>query len=445
MMVLSKLNEMQMENKQITSNTEKFIPNNGSYKISNLVGNAKMASLGQYNGRKIALISGAGIAGLAAAFELNAKGFAVIIAEKRSDFSRFNSINLNVETQAFLRKFNLLEEFETSVAARIKDHQIVVFGKEKAQLITTSDVSKLKFEGPLNKDPIIIKNLFKEEGIYNVQIKDLQAFLAQKAAKLGIQILSESEIKILNPIGEERVSKIEITQKNNSSSPLIIEPDLFFIAEGAHSTSVQQLGMSNDLNDVVNNACSNENWIFGKLKYHGDQTFVISMIITSQKTLQIANAMFNTKNQIVNVAMTSDENLNQEDINRLILDIAQKAFNYRGITESLEILETVKKPIRITNRIASLCSRGNVFRIGDAVGHSSPLAGLGSTLGLTLVPYTVEQLIDDYQKGSKENELHSNFKMHSQAYVNKWIDKAQFVKGVIQGIFEKNKSLATFQ
>lgn len=164
------------------------------------------------------------------------------------------------------------------------------------------------------------------------------------------------------------------------------------------------------------------------------------MIITSQKTLQIANVIFNAKSQIVNVAVTSDENPNQDDINRLILDTAQLAFNYGGITEKPKVLETVKRPVHTTNRLGSICSRGNVFRIGDAAGHSSPLAGLGGTLALTLVPCAIEQLLDDLQVGS--NELHSNFKMYSQAYVNKWIDKSQSIKEIIQGVFEKEQSLA---
>lgn len=435
MKVLSTLSE-RIENRQITTDSEKFVRNNGSYKIADIVGKA---SPDQLKGQKTALISGAGIAGLAAAFELNAKGFDVVIAEKRNDFSRFNVINLKKEAQAFLRKFNLLEEFEASVAARIKHHQILVVGKEGVQPIATSDVSKLQFEGPLEKDPIKFKDLFNEDGIYSVQIKDLQAFLAQKAAKLGVQILSESEIKIVSPIEKERVSKIEITQKN-STSPLTLKPDLIFIAEGTRSTSVQQLGMGDDANDVVNNACTGENWIFGNLNYQGDETFVTSMIMTSQKTLQMANVVFNAKCRLVNVAVSVDENINQDEINRLIIATAQKAFNYGGITEAPTILETVKQPVRISNRIASLCSRGNVFRIGDAVGHSSPLAGLGGTLGLTLVPCTVEQLLHDHQMES--DELHSNFKTFSQAYVNCWIDKSESVKKIIQGIFNKDQSLA---
>ncbi|MBM3208539.1 MAG: hypothetical protein FJZ57_08090, partial [Chlamydiae bacterium] len=79
--------------------------------------------------KPLALISGAGIAGLAASFELRARGFNVVIAEKRQCFSRFNVINLNVETQVFLKRFKLLEKFEKHVAARIKEHRYVLIDK----------------------------------------------------------------------------------------------------------------------------------------------------------------------------------------------------------------------------------------------------------------------------------------------------------------------------
>jgi 2-polyprenyl-6-methoxyphenol hydroxylase-like FAD-dependent oxidoreductase len=63
----------------------------------------------------LAIISGAGISGLAASFEIRLRGYQVIIAEKRDCFSRFNVINLNVEAQRFLKKFHLLDEFEQFV------------------------------------------------------------------------------------------------------------------------------------------------------------------------------------------------------------------------------------------------------------------------------------------------------------------------------------------
>lgn len=385
--------------------------------------------------RKIALISGAGIAGLAASLVLKNRGFDVFITEKREDFTRPNLINLNMEVQCFLRKFNLLEEFETSVAARIKAHKYVVYGRNGPQALPDSDVSELNFDGSLPKNSEKFKDLFMSDGIYSVQIKDLQAFLAKKASELGVCILQQAKIKILDPIPKERVSKVKIVQKNSSNPTLVLEPNLFFIAEGAHSETVDKLGMGDEAKDVVENDCSGENWVFGNLKYSGDQTFVVSIIDTSQKTLQIANVIFNAKSHVVNVAVTSQENPDEDCINNLIRSTAQKAFDFEGIPEEPEILNKVKKPVHITNRMAFNCSSENIFRIGDAVGNSSPLAGLGGTLGLTLVPCTIKQLLKDYQMDS--DELHRTFKQFSQAYVTKWINKSQSVKGHILEIFEK--------
>lgn len=439
MTTLSTLSAQITKNEPISPHEERFVRQSGPYNIANIAGPAKTSNQRQLNGRKTALICGAGIAGLAAAFELVAKGFEVTVAEKRAEFSRYNIINLSPEVQAFLRKFNLLEEFESSVAARIQDHRIVLFGSGEPKLIDTSDVSQLQFEGSLPRDPNKFTELFQKDGIYSVQIKDLQAFLAQKAVKLGVKILSDLEMNVVVPIEQGRVSKVELVQKQNPSSSLLLEPDLFLIADGAHSTSARQLGMVNDQADAVQNACTGENWIFGNLQYKGDKTFVISMIITAQKTLQIANVIFNAKNHVVNVAVTTEGTPNQLEIERQILVTAQKAFDYAGVKEDLNIIEAIKQPVRITNQKASLCSMGNVFRIGDAVGNSSPLAGLGGTLGLTLVPLTVERLVEDYQ--IKSDKLHSNFKTYSQAYVSKWIDKSQSIKGFIQVNFAKEQPL----
>lgn len=259
--------------------------------------------------------------------------------------------------------------------------------------------------------------------------------------------MGESEIKTVNPIEEGRVSKIKIVHKKNLSLPLIFEPDLFFIAEGAQSATAEEFGMVDDSKDVVENACTGENWVFGNFDYQGNKTLVVSMAITSKKVEQIANVIFNAKSQVINVAVTAEKTIRKEEIKRLLEDTLEKALECKKTTvdreksdnEVPQILNAVKEPVSVTNRIASICSRGNVFQIGDAAGCSSPLAGLGGTLGLTLVPCTVEKLLEDYEKGS--HELHSNFKTFSHAYVNRWIDKSLYTKALIQGIFEKERSL----
>jgi hypothetical protein len=137
--------------------------------------------------KPLALISGAGIAGLAASFELLARGFNVVIVEKRGRFSRFNVINLNVETQAFLKKFNLLEKFERFVAAKIKEHRYVLIDKAKSpQRLALSDVSELRLDESISFEPENFKKLFEQDGIYSVPIEVLQTFLAENALEAGV-------------------------------------------------------------------------------------------------------------------------------------------------------------------------------------------------------------------------------------------------------------------
>jgi hypothetical protein len=121
--------------------------------------------------KPLAVISGAGIAGLAASFELRARGFSVVIAEKRKNFSRFNVINLNVETQAFLKRFNLLEKFERFIAARIKEHRYVLVEKGKSTWrLALSDVSGLRLDESVSFEPGNFNKLFEQDGIYSVPI-----------------------------------------------------------------------------------------------------------------------------------------------------------------------------------------------------------------------------------------------------------------------------------
>lgn len=378
----------------------------------------------------LAVISGAGIAGLAASFELRARGFNVVIAEKRDRFSRFNVINLNVETQTFLKRFNLLEKFEKFVAARIKEHRYVLLDKSKTpQRFALSDVSELRLDESASFEPKNFSKLFEKDGIYSVPIEVLQTFLAENALDAGVNMLGHATVRVLSRTQTGEVSKVQVTADR------ILQPALFFIAEGAHSTTARELGMRTK---TVTNACTGENWIFGNMTYSGKETFVVSLIDTSQKTLRIANVIFNAQSHVVNIAVTSERKVPQEKIRQQIVEtahqiFAQKAFPLEEMES--ELLATVSEPVHIQNRTSFPFSMGNVFCIGDSAGSSSPLAGLGGTLGLTLVPKTVEQLLDDYEKRSPS--LHDNFHSFSEGYTTRWIEKSVGIKQLCMGIFNQ--------
>lgn len=387
--------------------------------------------------RKIALISGAGIAGLAASFELLARGFNVVIAEKRKDFNRFNLINLDVETQRFLKKFSLLNEFETSVAARIEGHHLCAFSKENGlEHLQYSDVSKLQ-PGELPFEPEFFNQLFKEDGVYSVRIKDLQIFLAKKALEAGVHILGNVEVEVLTDASAGDVAEVQIT----AHDPMVMKPHLFFVAEGVHSKTAAQRKMKKK---VVKNDCTGENWIFGNVAYFGEKTFVVSMIDTSGKKLEIANIIFNAQIKEINIAVTSEKALSEESIKKRLLNTLNRVSSYLESNNTPQsVIAAVEHPVRIKNQQCVEYSKDNVFYIGDAAGNSSPLAGMGGTVGLTLVPGAIERLLNDCERYPAQ--MHYNFGVFSEGYTSRWIEKSQAIKQHCIGFFNEKKQTLSKQ
>lgn len=383
--------------------------------------------------KKLAVISGAGIAGLAASFELLARGFNVVIGEMRNTFDRFNVINVDVEAQRFLKKFGMLNEFEQNVAGRISTHNYVLLNGNSAQHLATSDVSELA-TSQLPFEPEVFPELFNEDALYSVRIKDLQTFLANKALDAGVRILGNVKTEVIARTRTGRASSVELTGKNNIWDHKY-NPCFLFIAEGAHSRTAKQLGFNTN---EVKNECTGENWVFGNVKYSGKKTFVISVIDITNASLVIANIIFNAKIGEINIAVTAKKSLSPELIQERILKLMERIAPFQknlGLPTSL--LAAVKRPVRIRNMKRVAYSQGNVFMIGDAAGYSSPLAGMGGTLGLTLIPQTVLQLINDSEQ--QPQLAHLNFHRYTDAYVSRWMSKSQRVKKHCLGFF-KNKA-----
>ncbi len=366
--------------------------------------------------KKTALIKGAGPAGLTTAFKLLKAGYDVTIVDRREDiFSRFNIVNINVEADTFLEEFGLLEEFQASVAARIKEHEVFLITKAGARRVEHSKVFGLKHDKSIPFEREHFNKLFTKDGVYSVQIGALQRFLVQQLSKAGVKIITHAETDILERTETGGISTVQIRKIDGVSSPIILKPDRVYIAEGAHSETAELLQMRTK---VIENECSNESWAFANLEYNGAETFVTSFFDTTQKTLRIANVIFNAKSHIVNVAVTSDKAGMQE----AILEFAQIAFKLKNIEALPKILNMVEEPVTITNKIAVDFSLGNVRRVGDAGGVSSPLAGLGAALCLTLVPDTVGKDLN-----TQDSE---DFDKNSEAYVLRWVDKSVTVKNI---------------
>jgi 2-polyprenyl-6-methoxyphenol hydroxylase-like FAD-dependent oxidoreductase len=140
--------------------------------------------------------------------------------------------------------------------------------------------------------------------------------------------------------------------------------------------------------------------------------------------------------------VTSEREVSEDRIREKILQTVQQVFTQRAFPlEEMpsELLTTVSKPVHVANRTSLPFSMGNVFCLGDAAGSSSPLAGLGGTLGLTLVPRTVKQLLDDYERQSMS--MHRNFNELSEGYTSRWMQKSERIKRFCMDIFDQEHRL----
>lgn len=384
--------------------------------------------------RRFALISGAGLAGLAASLVLRKRGYQVMIAEKRDQFTRPNVISINMEAEVFLEKFDLLNEFKGSVAARIEEH-VIVNNKKPFKRTPTNDQDVHDLSVPF--EPKSYSKLFVKSGIYSVPIKALQTLLAKKALEMGVHILGKVSVGALSRTKNRGVSKVQIKGIDTLISRNL-HPDLFFIAEGAHSTTVKQLDMRTT---VVKDECMGESWIFGNIAYSGEKTYSMTMVDTTTSTLQIANAIFNARSHVINVAVTFDRELSTSIIGERVLETAKQFLNLEDIHITPKLVYEVEKPVHVTNHTAVDFSADNVFLIGDAAGNYSPLAGLGGTLALTLVPSTVERLLNDLDQ--QPDKLHDRFGESSKAYTTRWNEKSRYIKKMCLKVAPHNNRQVT--
>ena len=319
------------------------------------------------------------------------------------------------------------------MAARIKSHRIVHIGKKGTEELLLSDVSKLELSN-LSFKPKNYNKLFNDDGIYSIKIKDIQTFLANKALQAGVQIFGNVQVKLISSGQQKDRSKVELIGNTPLQSSRKLKPHLIFIAEGAHSSTAESLDLKTKR---VKNNCTDEHWIYGNVNYSGKRTFVVSIVDTSQNTLRIANVIFNAKLKEINIAVTSEGSVSKENIQNELINVVKTAFALEQIQQSPgHLTASVDRTVRVKNEKRKIFSKGNVFLIGDSAGNSSPLAGLGGTLCLTLIPATVVQLLNDSER--QPDHKHKNFQTFSEAYISRWMQKSDQVKQFCINMFNKN-------
>ena len=219
--------------------------------------------------------------------------------------------------------------------------------------------------------------------------------------------------------------------KAGSSHSMVLKPDLFFIAEGAHSSTAEKLGMHKK---IVDSVCSDENWGFGNVPYEGNETFVVSVVDTSDEPLEIANVIFNAKAKVINVAVTLERvDTTKDEIKQAIVLVLNKVLMHEKLAKlrvsTDDIKGVVKQAVKIINAKRYVFAANHLLCIGDTAGHSSPLAGLGGTICLTFVPVIIDNFLKDIENNSANAIENAN--AFSNAVVERWFSKSIKVKEII--------------
>jgi hypothetical protein len=165
--------------------------------------------------------------------------------------------------------------------------------------------------------------------------------------------------------------------------------------------------------------------------YNGTENFVLSFVISEGCSLHIANVIFNGHLHVANIAVTYSEG---DSIEQNLSEMVREAFSLANVEEDAELINTTVTPVEIQNRVAETFAKGNVLVVGDSGANSSPLAGAGGSIGVTTVPYAVEQIA---KSGPAEEAIHT-FNMIGTASAQKWIEKSASIKRYIESLHKES-------
>lgn len=390
----------------------------------------------QDNNTQLAVVVGAGPAGLMGALVLKQEGFDVIVLEKRSgDFNRLNRVNLKAESESELARLGLLEEFRTKIGTPLKRHDYYRLFEFQEEAFHEELVESLigRFEKPLTFEPEDADQRFNEDGLYTITIAEFEQFLANAAIERGVSIVTDLlEVQVTDQTASQSKG-ITARHKNGKQKELL--PDLIVLADGANGNT-RKGGYRNFSHPGAPHPCHGEKWVFGNVSYLGQlEAFVTVMLdYSNEKFIKMANVIFEPRHQELNIAVSvENEDLSPSAIREMIKSTANRAFAIHGIQEPARVRFT-SNVVSITNKAVDQHSIGdNVILVGDRAGVSSPLAGLGATLATTSYPYGIRIVAQALKTGDKNaiSQALSFYNHQSNTYVYKWLKTSARVKSFI--------------
>lgn len=346
-------------------------------------------------GSNVAIISGAGPAGLLAAHAIvQTKRYShVIVTEFRDTFSRSNTLSTRKQVLTRFQELNLLELYKkiSVFSQRWNFRTIAETGESKTiEDEYSPDLLSVDYEQP-------VQEFYKvdADSHFAVEISQLQKMLADEATKHPNVYLLNGTLKVvINPSG---MNDAVITLSGDSVT--ILKPRLIIIAEGTKSQNRENIGIGFvPVNRPDEHWCSGvvslEN-IVAKSKIFGDISLVRNLqedhggfgVVRPQYHDFFVNSIFRP----------SDGGKIEKCLERaarllLINRNHQMEMNLRSDTP-LHVVAELSSEVQIVFKKADKAFVGlNTVVLGDAHRSGSPVGGLGLSMVATVENYAITKL-----------------------------------------------------
>lgn len=373
----------------------------------------------EVNDKKVAVISGAGPAGLVAAKTLLKAGFhdLILIVENRTVFNRINLLSFFPESWPMIKNLGIEQEIRS--VATLTSHFSFYFdygkGAQKIFIVKENAPETFDYRGKISE-------IFKSPrvGLHIAPIADIQRVLAHSLSQNPkVIFIKDSDVVSTNP-DKDGFHQVRITYNRKE---IIFTPDLIIVAEGAHSKTRSSIGI--EMQPMLKKQlwCSGviplKNWQlkdpFVELveKQHKNALPMRAFGIFMNQSLflngQTLNAHESVKDCLVRNALGLLKRVFKNDEN-LIDHLDTTSVGY-----SQELLHLVP------SKADGFTSGKNLIFTGDANGHATPKGGIGFSLILSVYQQALLDMLEKWPQ-DREGSI-GRYGMRISAIIDYWLGR----------------------
>ena len=376
---------------------------------------------------KVAVILGAGPAGLLSAIKVHNSGHfdLVVVVEKRNFYSRFNTICLKPEGVIMLREMGLENLFKQKVATHSPDFSLSLQEKSKEK-----EFIKETYQGPIKsrslKGPIDEVISYESLPHWTFEISKFESVFAEalKAFENIILIRGEGQVS-----GDGTIAnKILIKPADGNKTLKALTPGLIVVAEGSRSKTRNSLGISSSQTSQT------EYWCAGSISTEGLLIKPLNHISTISDRINdsfdVSYSVFKKESEELFLCHRVPKKLDNsvESLSQCLREGAKKILEKESkllspvadLSKGFLITKLINYPIVLQPSVSNSFTFGaNLILIGDCAGNGSPLGGLGFSLVSSLYMQALTDLFDNFRLENRK-EAFEDYEDYVSDIVNFW-------------------------